>query len=141
MSTRWQVSRGLVYYRKKAYYVGDFMPVEFTARDQARNVYSRRLVEVEIPDESVIEKIPEIEVPEVEIPEVPKIEIPEEVIPEAIVSEVEIPEASVPEVLEIAEVLLPSVITPTGTEVKEVPKVLPKPIVKPIVKPLPIIKK
>lgn len=51
MSIRFKVVRGFVYYRKKAYYAGELMPEGFTERDQARNVYSRRLEKVEIPDE------------------------------------------------------------------------------------------
>lgn len=62
MAIRFKVVRGFVYYRKRAYYAGELMPEGFTERDQARNIYSRRLEKVEIPEEPSTEvKIPELD--------------------------------------------------------------------------------
>lgn len=47
-----KVEKGFVKYKGKVYYQGDFLPTNFTERDRARQVYSRRLVRVEIHDES-----------------------------------------------------------------------------------------
>ena len=48
---RFKVERGLVKYKGKVYYQGDLLPVNFTEREKARQVYSRRLIQVEVPDE------------------------------------------------------------------------------------------
>lgn len=62
MAIRFQVVRGFVYFRKRAYYAGELMPEGFTDRDRARNVYSRRLERVEIPDQPTMEgNVPELE--------------------------------------------------------------------------------
>jgi hypothetical protein len=51
MAERYQVERGSVLHRKVVYKQGDLMPADFTERDKARNVFSRRLIKVDVPDE------------------------------------------------------------------------------------------
>lgn len=50
MSLRWKVVRKWVIFKGNLYKEGDLMPVEFTDRDRGRNIYSRRLIQVEVPD-------------------------------------------------------------------------------------------
>jgi hypothetical protein len=60
MVVRYQVVRGKVFHRKKVYDVGEFLPTDFTDRDRARNVYSRRIIKVELNDSKEPEKIVEV---------------------------------------------------------------------------------
>ncbi len=51
MATRFKVARKWVKWKGRVYYEGELMPPNFTEKDKYRNIYSRRLIEVEIPDE------------------------------------------------------------------------------------------
>lgn len=65
---RWQVQRGPVRHKGRTYLPGDYMPENFTERDRARNMYSRRLVLVEVPDEPSA-----LPTSEAKTPEAPKV--------------------------------------------------------------------
>ena len=93
MSFRWQVLKNSIKWKGTCYEAGQLMPASFTDRDRERQVYSRRLIKVEIPDEplklepdavitppSEVEVVSEQEVTEV-IPEVKEeVVIPKEVL-------------------------------------------------------------
>ena len=49
VSERFQVVRGSIVYKREKYDEGDFLPEEFTARDRARHVYSRRISKDPVP--------------------------------------------------------------------------------------------
>ena len=71
MASRYIVERFYVRHKGKIYTQGELLPVEFTEKDKFRNLYSRRLKLVEIPDGPfglpIIGETPEnIELPEVE---------------------------------------------------------------------------
>lgn len=51
MATRFKVARKWVKWKGRVYYEGELMPPNFTEKDKYRNIYSRRLIKVEIPDE------------------------------------------------------------------------------------------
>ncbi|HEY8401361.1 MAG TPA: hypothetical protein VIK89_08875 [Cytophagaceae bacterium] len=51
MATRFKVARKWVKWKGKVYYEGELLPPNFTEKDKYRNIYSRRLIKVEIPDE------------------------------------------------------------------------------------------
>jgi hypothetical protein len=57
---RYRVLHSYVKYQGIVYNSGDLLPEEFTARDRGRNIYSRRLVPVEIPNEPIAISTPEI---------------------------------------------------------------------------------
>jgi hypothetical protein len=50
MSLRYQVTRAFVLHKRVKYNQGDYLPKDFTERDKARNVYSRRIALVEVKD-------------------------------------------------------------------------------------------
>lgn len=58
MAIRYKVTRGYVRFGKKVFFAGELMPPEFTERDKMRNIYSRRLVRVEVDESSDIPDTP-----------------------------------------------------------------------------------
>lgn len=52
MSKRFKVTGLWVVHKRQRYNEGDLLPVEFTERDRVRNIYSRRITQVEIEDVS-----------------------------------------------------------------------------------------
>lgn len=48
---RWQVIFGPIRHKGRTYLPGELMPEDFTEKDRYRNGFSRRLVQVDIPDE------------------------------------------------------------------------------------------
>lgn len=107
MSFRWQVMKGTIKWKGTCYEAGQLMPASFTDRDRERQVYSRRLIRVEISDEPLKLETDVVTTP----PNVVDVK-PEEVINEVpeIKNEVVIPK-------EVSESGVPktSSITPTGT--------------------------
>lgn len=54
---RYQVKYSWVLHKRRGYRTGDLLPEDFTERDRTRNIYSRRIGKVEIPD-TVQESVP-----------------------------------------------------------------------------------
>lgn len=59
MAIRYKVTRGYVRFGKKVFFAGELMPPGFTERDKMRNIYSRRLVRVEVDESSDIPDTPD----------------------------------------------------------------------------------
>lgn len=74
MTQRWQVVRGSVKHKGTLYFTGDFLPEEFTDRDRARHIYSRRMELVDYVDPATI---PEV----IDKPTTPPLKKAEEVTP------------------------------------------------------------
>lgn len=122
MALRFKVTRLWVVHRGKRYNEGDLLPVEFTERDRVRNIYTRRIGQVEVPDE-VKDLIPPqepVDVPEVITPQEP-IKEPEVITPPIVNTPPVIPTTP-------AEGISPSVIKTTGTVIPN--KIPAKPAVK-----------
>jgi hypothetical protein len=126
---RWQVIKGFVKYKGKVYYQGQLLPASFTDRDREHQVYSRRLIKVEIPDESstlskpaeTIEKAPIDTAKVAEIPE--KVEIPPEKVdllsekgatPADTEKKIDIPPTGTKPTVHVTQIKNPSVSKPAG---------------------------
>jgi len=59
MAARYIVTRLRVVHKRKMYCEGDLLPVEFTERDRARNIYTRRIGLVDVPDVSDVSDVPD----------------------------------------------------------------------------------
>ncbi len=55
MAERWKVVRGSVKHKGTLYFVGDLLPEDFTDRDRARHIYSRRMEKVEVEEAPIVD--------------------------------------------------------------------------------------
>lgn len=53
---RYQVTKGVMKYKRRPYVAGDLLPVEFSEKDRHRSTFPRRIVAVEVPDAAPVEK-------------------------------------------------------------------------------------
>ena len=53
MALRFKVARLWVVHKRQRFNEGDLLPEEFTERDRVRNIYARRIEQVEVPDEEL----------------------------------------------------------------------------------------
>lgn len=79
MAKRFIVARLWVVHKRQRYNEGDLLPVEFTERDRIRNIYSRRITQVEIPDESQNQPTQDQIPPQVIVPTPSVVNIPPQV--------------------------------------------------------------
>ena len=108
MSLRWQVLKRTVKYQGEVYEAGQLMPASFTARDRERQVYSRNLVPIEMP-----EGFTPIDPPELNVD-------PTVVNTEEVSVDSTNPTDSVPNKVEIGEVPKATLLQPTGTQPNKV---------------------
>lgn len=142
MAKRWQVTRGGIFHKHTYYPVGEYMPEDFTEKDRARNVYGRRLIQVEVPDEPLaVSEGTDVIVPPVDPPAVPDTTV----VDPPVVTENDPPATSEDETVKSTETETPAVITETvetpETTPEVTPETTPKETVTPVVVPETVIDK
>lgn len=76
---RWKVVRGTVKYKGTLYVMGDFLPENFSDRDRARHIYSRRMELCDYTEPSAIVVPKETSIPpKIEAKQAPTEDLPKE---------------------------------------------------------------